>query len=242
MEKRYQVFVSSTYQDLREERQEVIRALLELDCIPAGMELFPAADEDAWSLIKRVIDESDYYIVISAGRYGSTHPETGVGYTEMEYNYAVQSGKPALAFLHEDPGKLLAEKCETEPALRDQLEAFKAKAQERVVKTWTNKEDLAGVVSRSMIQLIRQKPGTGWVRADKQLPAETELQVRDLEDEVQRLEKLLHTEDVKTSYVNEVCAKLDLDPETILRAVGKATYHNALPVPEFHALIVRTTG
>ena len=34
MEKRYQVFVSSTYQDLQEERQEVMHALLEQDCIP----------------------------------------------------------------------------------------------------------------------------------------------------------------------------------------------------------------
>ena len=51
MERKHQVFVSSTYKYLVKERQEVIHALLELDCIPAGMELFPAADEDAWSLI-----------------------------------------------------------------------------------------------------------------------------------------------------------------------------------------------
>ena len=46
MNKKYQVFVSSTYKDLTEERQEVIQALLELDCIPVGMEMFPAADDD----------------------------------------------------------------------------------------------------------------------------------------------------------------------------------------------------
>jgi len=40
MDKRYQVFVSSTYEDLKEERQEVMHALLELDCIPAGMGYF----------------------------------------------------------------------------------------------------------------------------------------------------------------------------------------------------------
>ena len=49
IEKRYQVFVSSTYADLQDERQEVMQALLELDCIPAGMELFPAANEDQWT-------------------------------------------------------------------------------------------------------------------------------------------------------------------------------------------------
>jgi nucleoside 2-deoxyribosyltransferase len=105
MGKRYQVFVSSTYQDLREERQEVIQALLELDCIPSGMELFPAADEDQWSLIKKVIDDCDYYIVVIAGRYGSIGPD-GKSYTQMEYEYAVQKQIPVMAFLHENPGSI----------------------------------------------------------------------------------------------------------------------------------------
>jgi hypothetical protein len=63
MDKRHQVFVSSTFTDLIDERRAVMQALLELDCIPAGMELFAAADEDAWTLIKSVIDDCDYYMV-----------------------------------------------------------------------------------------------------------------------------------------------------------------------------------
>ena len=96
---------------LREERQEVMHALLELDCIPSGMELFPAADEDQWSLIKGVIDECDYYILILGGRYGSISPD-GVGYTEMEYQYALEKGKPIIAFLHKDPDSLAKKKTE----------------------------------------------------------------------------------------------------------------------------------
>ena len=41
MDKRYQVFISSTFEDLQEERRQVMQALLALDCIPTGMELFP---------------------------------------------------------------------------------------------------------------------------------------------------------------------------------------------------------
>jgi len=63
MSTRYQVFVSSTYADLKNVRSRVIQTLLELDCIPAGMELFPAADEEQWQFIRRVIDDCDYYIV-----------------------------------------------------------------------------------------------------------------------------------------------------------------------------------
>jgi hypothetical protein len=102
MEKRFQVFVSSTYEDLRAERRHVMQALLELDCIPAGMELFPATDDDQWTLIKRVIDDCDNYLVIIAGRYGSSGPD-GMGYTEKEYDYAISTKKPVIAFLHESP-------------------------------------------------------------------------------------------------------------------------------------------
>ena len=77
MEKRYQVFISSTFQDLQNARQEVSQALLRADCFPAGMELFPAADEEQFEFIKTVIDQSDYYILISVERYGSIHLETG---------------------------------------------------------------------------------------------------------------------------------------------------------------------
>ena len=71
MEKRYQVFVSSTFADLKEERRKVIQTLMEMDCIPSGMEIFPAADEEQWEFIKKVISDCDYYILIIGGRYGS---------------------------------------------------------------------------------------------------------------------------------------------------------------------------
>src|SRR5438477_5129516 len=110
-EKRYQAFVSSTFQDLQEERQEVIQALLELDCIPSGMELFPAANEDQWTLIKRVIDDCDYYIVIIGGRYGSVGPD-GKSFTEMEYEYAISKNKPVIAFLHRDASQIVSGRTE----------------------------------------------------------------------------------------------------------------------------------
>lgn len=100
-DKRYQVFVSSTYDDLQDERKEVMQALLELDCIPAGMELFPASSEDQWSLIKRVIDDCDYYILIIGGRYGSVGPD-GISYTQMEFEYALKTGKPIISFVHKN--------------------------------------------------------------------------------------------------------------------------------------------
>ena len=127
MDKRYQVFVSSTYADLKEERQHVIQALMEMDCIPSGMEVFPAADEEQWEFIKRVIDDCDYYLLIIGGRYGSTTAE-GISYTEKEYDYAIQRGMKVVAFLHEDPDSIPLSKSEQTPELRARLKAFREKS------------------------------------------------------------------------------------------------------------------
>jgi hypothetical protein len=166
MDKRYQVFVSSTYEDLQPERQEVMRALLELHCIPAGMELFPAANEDQWTLIKKVIDDCDYYIVIIGGRYGSIGND-GISYTEMEYNYALSIGKPIIAFLHKDPGMIPANKTEQTDDGRKRLQVFREFAQKKMCKNWKSPEELGSVVSRSLIQLIMNNPAVGWIKADQ---------------------------------------------------------------------------
>jgi hypothetical protein len=166
MDKRYQVFVSSTFRDLEKERQEVMHALLELDCLPAGMELFPAANSSQWELIKKVISESDYYILILAGRYGSLGPE-GLSYTEMEYRYALDIGKPIIAFLHKEPGKIAAENSEDSSEGKDKLAEFRRLVETRLCKHWSNPSELGSVVSRSLVQLIRTTPALGWVRADQ---------------------------------------------------------------------------
>jgi len=190
MEKRYQVFVSSTYEDLREERQEVMQALLEMDCIPCGMELFPAADDDQWTLIKRVIDDCDYYIVILGGRYGSTGTD-GIGYTEKEYQYALESGKPIIGFLHKDPGELPAKKTEETEDGKQKLECFRKLVQKKMCNSWEGPGDLGGKVISSLVKLIRRQPGIGWVRADE-LPSDDAIQeILALRKKVEGLEREL---------------------------------------------------
>ena len=189
-DKKYQVFVSSTYKDLIPERQEVMHALLELDCIPAGMELFPAADEDQWSLIKGVIDDCDYYLAVIGGRYGSVGPE-GLSYTEMEYRYAVESGKPTIAFLHKDPGTLQAKNTEQTAAGKKKLEEFRDLAQKKMCKFWTSAPELGSVVSRSMIMLQKNHPGIGWVRGDQVADTDATAEILRLRREIETLEEEL---------------------------------------------------
>lgn len=162
--KRYQVFVSSTYADLKEERQRVIQALMEMDCIPAGMELFPATDEEQWLFIKKVIDDCDYYLILIGGRYGST-TANGISYTEKEFDYAVSLGLKVVALIHGEPSDIPFGKSEQDPALRMQLESFKQKVMTgRLVKFWKTQEELPGLVALSLSKTIKTYPAVGWVR------------------------------------------------------------------------------
>lgn len=171
MEKRFQVFISSTFRDLIDERQAVLKAVLELNHMPAGMELFPAADETAWQLIKDVIDGSDYYILIIAGRYGSLD-EAGIGYTEKEYDYAVRTKKPVIAFLHKNPDNLPREKTETNDIAWEKLKAFRAKVEKsHTCVYWISPEELKAHVIVGLTSTVKRKPAIGWVRAD-QVPSD----------------------------------------------------------------------
>jgi hypothetical protein len=164
---RYQVFISSTFTDLREERQAVLSALLQLDAIPAGMELFPAADEDAWSLISRVIDECDYYLLLIGGRYGSIDSD-GLSFTEREYDYAVSRKKPVMAFLHGDPDEIPVGKSEMDPSARQRLVEFRTKVERaKHVKYWTSAKELAGLVALTFANFVKTYPAVGWIRANQ---------------------------------------------------------------------------
>lgn len=168
MKVKYQVFVSSTYEDLIEERKEVSQGLLEIDCIPAGMELFPASSRKQWEIIKKVIDDCDYYLVLIAGKYGSTTKnESGnmVSYTEMEFDYAMSIGKPIIALIHSNIEKLTADKVERTRKKSNSLKRFTNKAKDgRCVRFWDNKDNLKSAVVTSLIEEIKTNPQCGWVK------------------------------------------------------------------------------
>lgn len=191
MEKKYQFFISSTYIDLVEERKEVIQALLELDCIPVGMELFPAANEDQWTLIKELIDTCDYYLLIVGGRYGSLNSQ-GISYTHMEYDYAIKKGIPVIAFTPANPEEIAVGKTDKDPEKNQKLNDFLDLVQQKMCKSYENPKDLGSVASRSMIKLIKKHPAIGWVRANNLTSAESNIEIIELRKKVQELEEKLY--------------------------------------------------
>lgn len=259
MEKKYQFFISSTYEDLKEERDIVTNTILQLEQIPIGMEMFNTGDESQWDIIKRTIDASDYYLVIIGSRYGSTLTDENkriISYTEKEYSYAESIGKPILTFIKEDT---------TPPVYHthDQidelfyLKQFKARAKTKMCAFWINKDNLATKVSNAIHNIMKQKPAIGWIRAD-----EYEIQKRDLSEMVRRFDELNRsrqsesetTDSENAHWASEVDIKKD--PNIVEIAIEDSVYRAAgipIIVPdadtslyvdngEAHSLIIGSTG
>lgn len=162
MEKKYQVFISSTYEDLKEERKNVIETLLMIDCIPAGMEAFCAADEEQFEYIKKVIDLCDYYVLTIGKRYGSISPITGKSYTEMEYDYAKSKNIPIFVFPVNNNVKMQEDEHVSE------LKAFREKAYGKTMgATWRNADELGKKVAISLEKAIKKNDRPGWIRLDE---------------------------------------------------------------------------
>ncbi|NRP89046.1 hypothetical protein GFPCMMHI_04971 [Ensifer adhaerens] len=164
MDVKYQIFVSSTFKDLEEERRKVIEMILNMGHIPVGMEAFQASDSTQWEYITRRIDESDYYAVIIAERYGSM--ENGKSYTQMEYEYAVSKGIPVAAFLLDETARKTWPLDKVDTDKRSKIEAFRKLSQKKLVKFWKNPDDLGAKVALALNELFKDRPRTGWVRAD----------------------------------------------------------------------------
>lgn len=166
MKKKYQVFISSTFKDLKDERQAITKAIIDMGFIPSGMESFPASSTDQLRYIQRVIDDCDYYVLIIGGRYGSTTPE-GISFTEAEYDYAVSKNKTVLALIHENPDIFSMGVVDGDQSLRQKLSEFRQKASTgRVVKFWNSKEELALHAMTSLHHAAQDYPGIGWIRGD----------------------------------------------------------------------------
>ena len=166
--KKYQIFISSTYDDLRIERDKVRDAILSMFHFPVGMELFGAADEEQWEIIKETIDTSDYYVLLVGQRYGTViteGPDAGISYTEKEFRYAKEQKIPILAFIIDDNVQVKAKDVEREHI--SEFEAFKDSVKSgRTVDWWKNPDELAQKVTAALYKQINRGSRPGWIRGD----------------------------------------------------------------------------
>ncbi len=185
--KKLQVFVSSTFIDLTHERQAAVEAILTAGHIPAGMELFTSGDESQMEVIKQWIDESDVYLLILGGRYGSIEPKSEKSYVHLEYEYALSKGKPLFACAIDEKAIEPRAKREglkvVETENPQKLKEFRAEVLTRIVRFWEDSKDIKLAIMETLSGLARREELAGWVRST------TQSNVPALADEVARLSK-----------------------------------------------------
>jgi hypothetical protein len=195
MDKRYQIFVSSTYTDLREERAKVVRAIQEGGNIPTGMELWGAANQIPWNVIDAFLKACDYYVLIIKARYGSIDDSSGLSYTEREYDTAYELGIPVLAFVYDDPDGVAVREADTDPARKKRLQDFIDKVSARhTTKAWRNGDQLMYFVSNAIRNEIERTPRVGWVRGDVAVDSRVLIEQEELRKENARLKSSLETQ------------------------------------------------
>lgn len=204
MEKKYQIFISSTFEDLIEERKKVQDIILSMYQFPIGMEMFSAADEEQWEIIRETIVSSDYYVLIIGHRYGSVIENgeyAGISFTQKEFRYALEKKIPVLAFLIDNSVAITPEKMEQDIDKKEKLKQFIEEVKDgRTVQWWTSKEDLGNKVMNSLNKQIHREKRPGWIRADRLNSEETQNElvkmnkkIRELEEENEKLRKSVVT-------------------------------------------------
>lgn len=171
MNKKLQVFVSSTYTDLIEERQAAVEAILDTGHIPAGMELFKAGNESQLQTIYKWIDESDVYMLILGGRYGSIEPKSGKSYTQLEYEYALNKNIPVFALVLSE--SFLTNKINSpklglsnvmEQKAPSKYQAFKSFVMSKIIKEVDDCKDIIIQVHATLNEFSHKYNLIGWVR------------------------------------------------------------------------------
>lgn len=160
--RKYQIFISSTYRDLIDFRKVVSDEITFRGHIPAGMEDFTACGEDLEKYIKRVIDDSDYCVLIIGQRFGSSIPtDENISYTMMEYEYARSKGMRIIPFIYN--GKRLLEGNDLD-VNKKKLDDFVSQISKSVPQYFEDENELARKLTKALDNEMKNHPQKGWIR------------------------------------------------------------------------------
>ena len=162
---KHQIFISSTHDDLIEERQKLFMTTYRMNHIPIGMEGFTASNLSQWEYIQQRVIECDYFVIVVAHRYGSLIPDdSGRSFTEAEYDFAMKLGKPILRFIISDAMRWEQDEKHRENSAKIQkkLASFKKKLSEsKLVSYWDDSINLENCYSQAISNQIRTNPVGG---------------------------------------------------------------------------------
>ena len=181
--------------------------------------MFPANDSEQFEYIKTIIDESDYYVLVLAGRYGSV-AEDGKSYTEKEFDYAKEKGIPVLVFAKKDLENIPICKTDNDSEKKKKLEEFRSKAMKnRVATFWEDSKELKYVVHSSLAKSFKTHPRIGWVKGNIYNNEELLRQINDLRVQNHSLKEQMNIYEKEKSIYE---SKTAINRETL--AKGKDLY------------------
>lgn len=159
MEKKMiKIFLSSTYRDLKEERQAIERQINRLKQTFIGMEYFSASDEMPVERSLRALSRADLVIFVVAHRYGTIDQDSDISIVEVEYNKAWELRKPVMIYFRDESVPILPENFEQAPAAQAKLLNFKTVLRTRhTVGTFKKHDQLAAAVCVDLANFLFEK-------------------------------------------------------------------------------------
>jgi len=149
------IYVSSTYEDLKEYREAVRQAIRKLDQVDVAMEYYVAEPMRPLDKCLEDVRRSDIYIGIFAWRYGYIPPGSELSITEQEFRQAVKFEKPILCFLLDESAAWPEVYKETGPA-GERVRALRAELKEHYLRgSFSSPEGLAMEVASAIVKLTQ---------------------------------------------------------------------------------------
>jgi hypothetical protein len=165
MPRKFHIFISSTPDDLKNERAALSRIIFEMGHIPICMDSVDNTEENGWKIIRRNIAESDYFLSLVAHKYGilSEGVAKGNSSLELEYAQALKAEVPVLALIIADKARWKAAKKERERKVNHALTSLKEKLRSHAYAEWVNIQELKQNARELLTREIFLNTRSGWV-------------------------------------------------------------------------------
>ena len=162
---KYHIFLGSTLDDLKNERRDIPRIIMELGHIPVSAEYLDSSAKNHDKLLDKVIEECDFFIAIAAYKYAPKGVK--ISPLEAECNIAQKKNIPVISLIIDDKARWKASKKEKENAQIKKLNELKNRLRLGPHETWLNQTDLCQKLQNLLIMQMNVTPQGGWVRADR---------------------------------------------------------------------------
>jgi len=151
------VFISSTFEDLKEYRLAVQNVLVRLETVVKGMEHFGSSPNSPKDECLKIVNESKIFILIVGTRYGYIDNSSGKSMVEIEYLEAKKSNLPILVYVLNTELQPVLPKYVDIGEKADKLKLFKESlVKNHLCSLFTTPEDLALKVAQDLPEQLNK--------------------------------------------------------------------------------------